>query len=64
MKDIGRNTDETVEQLGSEVDCIGSSLRENIDKVVGGFSHCVWALYQKMEPSEKKATMNDGKLLL
>lgn len=44
LKNVGSNSNQTVEQLSSKVDSVGSSLRKDIDKVVWSFSHGVGSL--------------------
>ena len=44
LKDVGGDSDKTIEKLGAKVDGIGGSLRENIEKVVGCFSNSVGTL--------------------
>jgi len=44
LQDVSCNSNETVEQLSSEIDSIGSSLGEDIDEVVWSFSNGVRSL--------------------
>jgi hypothetical protein len=44
LKNISGDSDQAIEQLGTEVDGVGGSLRENIDKVVWCFCDSVGTL--------------------